>query len=382
MESESSIKLKDYEILINSHYILDARRKIEADSEIYIGRTIDSKEEVIFKLRKNSVYDSDYLYKEFKIYKELEGIKRIPKLYDYCIQGNYHILIIESLGESLKQLLEYVGGQFTLATTLKICTQILEIIKEIHNRGIVLRYLKPANIVIGKKSNKDYIYLIDFEIAKKYIRNGNHKPYKEGKSPLGNRHFISLNTQSGKEISRRDDIECLGYIFIYFIRGKLPWTHLRSSYIIREKKKEISLDELCEGLPVEFKEFIKYAKNLEFEQKPDYSYLNGLLFKIADKNGIDIAKVKYDWEIKKEEEENNKEEENDKEKEEEKEIEFKIKDEKEEEKEERNNKKENKLKNDNESKKESEPNNVSEPKNDNESDNDNKPKNDSEPTNF
>ena len=80
--------------------------------------------------------------------------------------------------------MEYVGGQFTLATTLKVCVQVLEIIKEIHDRGVVLRYLKPGNMVIGKKDNKDYIYLIDFEIAKKYIKNGKHKPFKEGKIHL------------------------------------------------------------------------------------------------------------------------------------------------------------------------------------------------------
>ena len=76
---------------------------------------------------------------------------------------------------------------------------------------------------------------------------------------------------------------------------------------------DISLDELCEGLPEEFKEFIKYARDLGFEQKPDYCYLNGLLLRAADKNGIDIDKVKYDWDIKKEEEEKKKEKEKEKE---------------------------------------------------------------------
>ena len=306
MESSPSTRLKAFEIPVFSNYILDATRGIKSDTDIYIGRTIDSNEEVVFKLKK--IYNSDHIYinKEFKIYKELEGIKRIPKLYSAGIQGTYHILIVEYLGQSLKQLLEYVGGKFTLATTLKVCTQVLEIVKEIHDRGVVLRYLKPGNMVIGKKANKDYIYLIDFEIAKKYIRNGMHKPYKEGKRVIGNRDFISLNTHLGKEISRRDDIECLGYNLIYFMKGKLPWSHIRDSYYVKNKKMDISLDELCEGLPEEFKEFIKYAKDLGFEQRPDYCYLNGLLYKAADKNGIDIDKVKYDWDIKKEEEEKKK----------------------------------------------------------------------------
>ena len=198
-------------------------------------------------------------------------------------------------------LLESVGGKFTLATTLKVCIQVLAIIQEIHNRGVVLRYLKPGNMVIGKGENKDYIYLIDFEIAKNYIKNGTHIPYTENKKIKGNPDYISLNTQLGKEISRRDDIECLGYNLIYFMKGKLPWSHMRKNYEILQKKIDISLDELCEGLPEEFKEFIKYSRELEFTEEPDYNYLNGLLKKVAEKNGIDIDKTKYDWDIKTEE---------------------------------------------------------------------------------
>ena len=91
-------------------------------------------------------------------------------------------------------------------------------------------------MVIGKNKNKDYIYLIDFEMAKKYIEKGKHKPYREDKIPKGNLHFISLNTHCGKEISRRDDIECLGYNLIYFMKGKLPWSQIRESHKIRQKK--------------------------------------------------------------------------------------------------------------------------------------------------
>ena len=297
MKSKISKKLKDYEIEIFSKYILDGSKKIKADTEIYCGKETDTQEEVIFKLKKDSLFDKYYIYKEYKIYEILKGIKRIPKVYEVGHQGNYYILITECLGPSLKMLLDSVGGKFTLTTTLKICIQVLDIIKEIHNRGVVLRYLKPGNMVIGKGINKDYIYLIDFEIAKKYIEDGKHIPYSEDKIIKGNRNYISLNTHLGKEISRRDDIECLGYNMIYFMKGELPWSHMEDNEEILEQKMDISLDELCEGLPEEFKELIKYSKKLEFTQEPDYCYLKNLLMKVAQKNGIDIDKAKYDWDI-------------------------------------------------------------------------------------
>ena len=170
----------------------------------------------------------------------------------------------------------------------------------VHKKGIVLRYLKPGNMVIGEDKNKDFIYLIDFEISKKYLINEEHIPYRNNIDVRGNRDYISINTHNGIEISRRDDIESLGYNLIYFMKGELPWRKERDSKSILEKKINTSLDELCKGLPKEFKDFIKYSRDLEFEQEPDYNYLNKLLLNVGNKNGINIDKVKYDWEIKNE----------------------------------------------------------------------------------
>ena len=164
MEISQSTELKSYEIPIGTNYILNATKKLESDSdvEIYIGYMKDTKENVVFKLKKSYSKDSGDIFKESIIYMKLNSIKRIPKLYFVGEQGLYHILILELFGPSLKQLLEKVGGKFSLATTLKIVIQVLDIIKEIHEKGFVLRYLKPGNMVIGAKENKDYIYLIDF----------------------------------------------------------------------------------------------------------------------------------------------------------------------------------------------------------------------------
>ena len=166
-------ELKDYELEVFGDYLLDTRKRLKSDKDIMIclGKKKDTNEQVAFKLKYTSANDSYYIIKEFKKYQKLKGIQRIPKCYNAGPQGRFQILIIELLGYSLKWLLEYVGGKFTLATTLKISLQVLDIIKEIHKKGVVLRYLKPGNMVIGRGENKDYIYLIDFELAKNYIEN-------------------------------------------------------------------------------------------------------------------------------------------------------------------------------------------------------------------
>ena len=191
-DQKKELEIKPYEIEVCGEYLIDGskRLKTDLDTQIYTGRKKNTNEEVAFKLKKSNSFDSYYLKKESQIYDKLKGIKRIPKLYHSGCQGIYRILIIELLGPSLKWLLKGVGGKFSLATTLKIAIQVLDIIKEIHKRGVVLRYLKPDNIVIGTGENKDYIYLLDFEIAKIYMKDGEHIPYRTDINVKGNRDFI------------------------------------------------------------------------------------------------------------------------------------------------------------------------------------------------
>ena len=295
--------LRGNEIPIFENYILDSSKKLGGDINdvsVFPGINKLTKEQFAFKLVKITVKEEiKLIYHELKILKILENIERVPKTKHFGQQGLYIILVMDLLGPSLKKCMKYCEGKFSLATTLKISLQLLDILKQIHDKGIILRYIKPDNITIGRKKNKKYIYIIDFGIAKKYIRNGKHIVFRDKKHIKGNRDYISINIHKKKEASRRDDIESFGYILIYFLKGELPWSHIGYRQGILWKKIETNLDELCEGAPEEFKKFIEHGKNLEFEQEPDYDYLKELLLKAAKNNGIDLDKVEYDWDIKK-----------------------------------------------------------------------------------
>ena len=326
MESKPSVQLRDYEIPIFNDFVLNANKKLGSGSfgDVYLGTKINNREEKFAIKLENKLAKSYYsfffngylcvkkrgnhsrLNKEKNIYAILNGVKRIPKIYSFGEQGNYRILIMDLLGHSLKDYMKYIKSPFSLGTTIKLSVQILDILKDIHKKGIVLRYLKPGNMAMGRGENKDYVYLLDFGLAKQYIKYGFHIPYKENKNTKGNRDFISINIQSGGQLSRRDDIECLGYNLVYFMKGKLPWSDMKSNHSVRQKKIETSLDELCEGLPEEFKEFIKYAREMKFTEEPDYEYLKNLLLKAAEKNNIKIDSIKYDWDIYSEKLENEK----------------------------------------------------------------------------
>jgi serine/threonine protein kinase len=238
----------------------------------------------------------------------LQGGIGIPKLHWCGSQGNYNILIMDLLGHSIEDLFTYCKRKFTLLTTLMLVDQMLSRIEFIHSRNFIHRDVKPDNFLMGRGTKKHQVYAIDFGLAKRYRdpRTGLHIPYKDGKSLTGTARYASINTHLGIEQSRRDDIEALGYILVYFMKGSLPWQGLKARNVkekyekIKERKISTTLDSLCQGLCDQFKTFIQYARDLKFEDRPDYIYLRGIIKQICERNSLTFNYNKYDWILKKE----------------------------------------------------------------------------------
>ena len=287
-------KLHANNLVIHNSYIM-LRKKIIPSGNAYLGISIETRKPIVIKFEPN---DLNNLEKENEAYNELKELERIPKLLWYGDQNKYTYLIIQLLGPSLRFLFkDCCNKKFSLGTILNISLQMISILEQIHQKGVILRYIKPSNMVIGLKENNKKIYFIDFELAKKYIKNGKHLDNIKARHIRGNRIYISANAHKGNKTSRRDDIESLGYNIIYYMKGgQLPWNNTDDMNELESIKMNISIDELCEGLPEEIKLFIKYAKEMDFYQEPDYKYLKGLLLTIAKNNNIDINNVEFDWE--------------------------------------------------------------------------------------
>lgn len=127
-----------------------------------------------------------------------------------------------------------------------------------------------------------------------------HIPYRERKALSGTARYMSINTHLGREQSRRDDLEALGHVFVYFLRGGLPWQGLKAATNkqkyekIGERKQHVPIKELCDGIPEEFRTYLEYTRNLGFEESPDYDYLRDLLTKALKSTG-EIEDGEYDW---------------------------------------------------------------------------------------
>ena len=172
----------------------------------------------------------------------------------------------------------------------------------IHSKKIIHRDIKPDNFVMGLGQKSHIVYVLDFGLSKKYWSSSHkcHIPFVKGKKLTGTARYASINALSGFEQSRRDDLESIGYIIMYFIRGSLPWQGLKVNRKedrykkICEKKKDTSAKDLCCGFPVEFENFVDYTRKLEFTEVPDYNYLRNLLKNIIKKSGSTIDFF-YDW---------------------------------------------------------------------------------------
>jgi casein kinase 1 len=269
---------------------------------IYIGTNKKTGEEVAIKVEQASDEISQ-LKIEYKAYKILEGGYGFPKVYDFYEDKRKNVLIMEMLGPSLEKLFNQRKKKFSLLTVIMIIEQILYRLEYIHSKNLVHRDIKPDNFLIGKGNNNKLIYVIDLGLSKKYKENktGLHIPYRDGKYLTGTARYASINTHLGVEQTRRDDIEALGYMMIYLIKGHLPWQGMVNSNPekkydkIKDLKIKIKLEELCQGLPKETVKFIQYARDMRYDDKPNYSYLRGLLRKIAFKNGLKMDYNKFDW---------------------------------------------------------------------------------------
>ncbi|KAJ3435408.1 casein kinase i-like protein [Anaeramoeba flamelloides] len=286
--------------LVNGQFKLNEKLGSGSFGKIYECRKLSDNSR--FAVKFETEQKEEQLNYEQKIYQILKKHHGFPKIQHFGILNKTNYLIMDLLGRNLGTLFEYCGRKFSLKTVLMIADQILRRIQLLHTKSFVYRDIKPENFCIGKKKNKNQIFMIDFGLSKLYRDFWTHKfnKYKQNRNLIGTVRYSSVNTHLGIEQTRRDDLESLGYMLIYFLKGGLPWQGLKSSSLqdrnskICDNKLMTSTSTLCEGLPVEFKEYIEYCKNLSFKETPNYSLLRRKFQNLFLKKGY-VYDYEYDW---------------------------------------------------------------------------------------
>lgn len=289
--------------VVGVHYRVGKKIGEGSFGVIFEGTNLLNNQSVAIKFEPRKS-DAPQLRDEYRTYKILVGCPGIPNVYYFGQEGLHNILVIDLLGPSLEDLFDHCNRRFSIKTVVMVAKQMLSRVQTIHEKNLIYRDIKPDNFLIGRPNSKaaNVIHVVDFGMAKQYRdpKTKQHIPYRERKSLSGTARYMSINTHLGREQSRRDDLEALGHVFMYFLRGGLPWQGLKAATNkqkyekIGEKKQTTAIKDLCDGFPEEMNKYLSYVRNLGFEDAPDYDYLRDL-FTTALKNTGEVEDGEYDW---------------------------------------------------------------------------------------
>ncbi|KAG1443621.1 hypothetical protein G6F56_010607 [Rhizopus delemar] len=272
MEKRSS----NQRTIVGKHYEIGKKLGEGSFGIIYQGLNLLTQQSVAIKFesKKSGI---PQLKHEFKTYQALTGILGVPDVYYFGQEGLHNILVIDLLGPSLEDLFE------------------IDRVQSLHEHHMIYRDIKPDNFLMGRPGTvyADQVFMIDYGMAKLYRdpKTKKHVPYREHKSLSGTARYMSTHTHLGREQSRRDDLEALGHVFMYFLRGSLPWQGIKATNN-KEKYEKIgackqatTTKELCSEFPEEFAIYVEYVRMLKFEETPDYNFLRGLFDRTMAKDG-------------------------------------------------------------------------------------------------
>mmetsp|Transcript_13612 Transcript_13612/g.33317 ORF Transcript_13612/g.33317 Transcript_13612/m.33317 type:complete len:387 (-) Transcript_13612:577-1737(-) len=291
------------EILVGTRTKYRVKQKIGSGSfgDIYEGESVSDKEKVAIKLENKNTRYPQLLY-EYQVYRAIDPAQGFPVVHWCGSAGRCNVMVMELLGSSLESLYVKCGRRFSMKTVLMLAIQLIDRIEHQHKNHFLHRDIKPDNFLMGRNSNRHTVYVIDMGLSKRFEHPTSleHIAYRNNKKFTGTPRYASINTHHGVEQSRRDDLESLGYMLMYFNLGKLPWQGLKARTKqekydkIGNKKMDVPIPTLCKGFPKEFELYLTYCRQLGFSEKPNYPYIRALFTTVFKNCGYKDDWI-FDW---------------------------------------------------------------------------------------
>lgn len=289
--------------LIAKRFSLGEKLGAGSFGEVFLGTDLVTNRQVAIKTEPQSA-PHRCLSREVTAYRMLAGSNVVPQLLWHGRAGDRNLIVTDLLGPSLDDLFAFCNRKFSLKTTLSLMDQMLKCVEIVHSAGLIHRDLKPDNFLIGLGQKANTVHLIDYGLATSWVDSKTklHTDYREGRGQVGTLRYISVNAHLGREQSRRDDLESLGYNMLFFLRGSLPWQYAQMfcrgeqerCREIRDQKMSLSIESLCGRFPREIGDYLRYCRKLEFEESPDYAFLRNTLRDLYEDQGW-VSDDDFDW---------------------------------------------------------------------------------------
>lgn len=260
-------------VIIGNKYELIKKINQGSFGALYQGKNIRTGELIAVKIEKRTEQSTNTLKYEANVYNYLKDVEGFIRLKWFGKDEKYNYLVINFLGNSLKNITNYTENNLELV--LHFGKKIINKLMTLHENNIIHRDIKPDNILLNADNSFEDIFLIDFSFCKKYIKSDlKHISEKKINNIIGSINYISLNVHNLTEPSRRDDLESVVYVLIYLYFGKLDWENSMSLGNICEMKKNIIFNE---NIPDCFRNIMSHIRTLEFDERPNYFYIIDLL---------------------------------------------------------------------------------------------------------
>lgn len=305
-DDNKSTTSKDEKNLFGGRFLVLSERRLGKGSfgTVFLANDTILENIVALKVEIDKKDSRSKLTLEKDILDELSNCQGYPICYGYGKKENINYLALEALGPNLEILYRYCRRNFTLQTVCLFAIQAIELLRVFHSKGYIHRDIKPENFTIGIEEKSNIIFLIDYGLSKKYVtEKEQHCEYNENRTLIGTARFSSINTHLGIEQSRRDDLESLGYMLIYFLFGQLPWAGLQAStkdskYMkIMKRKMNMNIEQLTKDQPEEFSFYFHYVKSMKYSQEPDYEFLKDLFYTILQNSYPKEVYFNFDWSL-------------------------------------------------------------------------------------
>ena len=231
----------------------------EIVASVYEGRSIDNKQQVAIKIEERDGRTRSKLKREKTFFDKLsrggltEGFSNV---HHFEIGEDYNVMVLDKFGPTLAFLFQYCDGQFSLKTVIELVDQLLYRIEFIHSKGIIYGDINPNNFLMQTDEGLGCLNVVSFGLARTYIdEKGDHVPLDLQRSFGGSLNFASRNAHLKRTLSRRDDLESLGYFMVYLLKGTLPWCNTKAvntrelRNIIGKTKLKTNFKDLCKHLP-------------------------------------------------------------------------------------------------------------------------------------
>ena len=305
-------------------YVLHARIGQGAFGVIWQGFLVDDPEALCAVKVESKGLSPSQLEREAAVYRALgchtdappAGFPRL--LWHGEVEGHV-VMVTELLGACVEDLFNYTARKFSPQTVLKIAEQALLRIEAVHRAGFVHCDVKPENMLAGFGGMREVpqtIHLIDFGLSKPLPCDPVASVSFQGSVRFGSTQALRNRAQN-----RADDLESLGFVVVYLLRGgTLPWemqeqtlfglhsrgghhqffgnagvnenARARSVDSLLQRKLEMSVPEIVEGLPRDLGLYFETVRGLTRGAEPDYDGLRALLLRVVSCSGTAGS---FDW---------------------------------------------------------------------------------------